>query len=204
MPKKWMYAFNSHTGKALFLKSPWDIFSDFYENMRPRGDELWVTNGRLNEVWQSGFDDVERRPYITQRYPDQIVEMHPDDAKVRGIESGDTVTVWSHRVPIWKDSNQSVTSGENLFKNLSKAGHIKEVSGSYSGVAVVTPGIKKGVVWSNFLSPAQPVNSVSSSVTDPISQQYRYKVGVGRVKKIGESPYKKDMRSMSFARQNIV
>ena len=44
-----------------------EIRATFYE----KGDELWVTNGRINEIWQSGFDDVDRRPYITQRWPGQ-------------------------------------------------------------------------------------------------------------------------------------
>jgi len=38
--------------------------------MKPKEDELWMSNGRINEIGQSGFDDVERRPYITQRWPD--------------------------------------------------------------------------------------------------------------------------------------
>lgn len=204
IPKKWMYAFNTQTGKAIFLKSPWDLYSDFHEEIMPKGDELWVTNGRVNEVWQSMFDDVQRRPYITQRYPDQIVEIHPDDARPRGIESGDMVMVWSDRIPVWKSSNQGVVAGETLYKNLEKNGHIKKVRGSYTGVAVVTDSIKKGVVFSNFLFPSQPCNSLSSSVQDPISLQPRYKQGIGRVKKIGESPYKRSFRAMSFAKQDVV
>ena len=178
LAKKWMYAFNSHTGKALFLKSPWDIYSGFYEAISPKGDELWITNGRMNEIWQSGFDDVERRPYITQRFPEQFIEMHPDDAKARGIESGDQVVAWSHRVPSWGTNIQGVTGGQNLYENLNKAGQNKETSASYTAVAIVVSHIKKGVAFSNFLSPTQPSNSISPAVTDPISQQYRYKLGV--------------------------
>ena len=68
----------------------------------PKGDELWCTSGRANERWQSGFDD-RRRPYIVQRWPDNYVEMHPDDAKERGIESGDMLMVCSDRVPGLKE-----------------------------------------------------------------------------------------------------
>ncbi|NIV20268.1 MAG: hypothetical protein GWN54_06485, partial [Gammaproteobacteria bacterium] len=70
--------------------------------MKPKGDELWHTNGRINEVWQSGFDDMQRRALIKQRWPDNFVEIHPDDAGSRGIVSGDRVMVYSDRVPVHK------------------------------------------------------------------------------------------------------
>jgi len=81
-----LVAFNTQSGKANWLKSPWDVFSDFFDFIKPKpkDDELWVTNGRINEIWQSGFDDVERRPYITQRFPENFIEIHPDDAKEKG------------------------------------------------------------------------------------------------------------------------
>ncbi len=41
-------------------------------------------------------------------------------------------------------------------------------------------------------------------MVDNISGNYNYKLGVGKVKKIGESPYKKEFRRMSFAPRNIV
>lgn len=97
---KWLMDFKTSTGKANLLKTPWEIFSDFYEFMKPKGDELWVTSGRINEFWQSGFDDLERRPYLRQRWPANFIEIHPDDAKKRGIESGDMVRIESDRIPV--------------------------------------------------------------------------------------------------------
>ena len=35
------------------------------------------------------------------------------------------------------------------------------------------------------------------------SGNYNYKMGVGKVRKMGESPYKHQFRSMSFARRDI-
>jgi arsenite oxidase large subunit len=32
---KWLTHFKSHSGKALLIKSPWEIFSDFYERIKP-------------------------------------------------------------------------------------------------------------------------------------------------------------------------
>lgn len=62
---KWLTAFNTHTGKAILHKSPWEDFADFYERIRPRGDELWVTSGRVNEIWQSSFDDDRRKSMVS-------------------------------------------------------------------------------------------------------------------------------------------
>lgn len=199
-----LVAFNTQSGKANWLKSPWDVFSDFFDFIKPKDDELWVTNGRINEIWQSGFDDVERRPYITQRWPENFIELHPDDAKARGIESGDMVVAYSNRVPVWKDSNMGTDALDTKFSNLMKNGHIKLVSASVTAVAIVTPAVKKGVSFMYFLHPQQPANSLAPKVVDPLTNQYRYKLGVGKVKKLGESPYKHDFRAMSFARRDII
>jgi len=96
----WLRKFKTKTGRANLLKANWEMFGDYWEFMRPKGNELWVTTGRINEIWQSGFDDQMRRPYIHQRWPDNWLEIHPDDAKSRGIENGDRVLISSDRIPI--------------------------------------------------------------------------------------------------------
>lgn len=97
---KWLRKFKTKTGRANLLKANWEMFGDYWEFMKPKGNELWVTTGRINEIWQSGFDDQMRRPYIRQRWPDNWLEIHPDDAKKRGIESGDQLVISSDRIPI--------------------------------------------------------------------------------------------------------
>jgi len=186
------------------LKSPWKVLSDFYEFMQPKGDELWVTNGRINEIWQSGFDDVQRRPYIQQRWPENYVEIHPKDAKRRGIESGDVVVIASDRVPVQKDFNLGVKGDDMWFSGLMKRKHIKLVSAQFKAVAIVTPAIKKGVAYTNFLDKRNPANSITPRVPDPLTLNYRFKLGTGTIKKVGESPYKKTFAQMSFKRRNIV
>ncbi len=96
----WLRKFKTKTGRANLLKAPWEMFEDYWEFMRPKGDELWVTTARINEFWQSGFDDQMRRPYLQQRWPDNFLEMHPDDARTRGIESGDVVRVSNDKIPV--------------------------------------------------------------------------------------------------------
>ena len=201
---KSLTAFKSHTGKLNLLKSPWNIWSDFYEFMTPRDGELWITNGRINEIWESGFDDYERRPYTQQRWPMNFIEIHPADAAARGIESGDLVAIECQRVPVQTDFNLGVKSGEMWFADLMKRGHIKLASGQFSAVAIVTPAIKKGVVFTEFLKMDMPANTITPRVPDPLTLNYRYKIACGTITRIGDSPFKKKFDQMTFKRRDIV
>ena len=192
-------AFNTHQGKANFIKSPWWLFEDFYDSIKPQGDELWVSNGRINEIWQSGFDDVERRPYITQRWPTTFLEIHPVDAKQRGIESGDMVEAFSERVPVQTGGYVWRRTSDWKFKNLMAKGNIKLVKASFKAVAVVIDTPRQGMAYAWNLNPKEPANALSPRVPDPMTNNYRFKLGVGKIRKIGESPYKKDFGQMSFA-----
>ena len=203
MFNKKLTAFNTQTGRCNLQKSPWSLFSDYWEWMRPKGDELWCTSGRTNERWQSGFDDS-RRPYIMQRWPENYVELHPDDAAARGIESGDRVMVFSDRVPSLKETVLGVESSDYTFTGQMEAGNVELTRAAVTGVAIVTRHLKKGVLYMDFLHLAQPANALQGRVVDWISGNYNYKMGVARVKKIGVSPYKNSFRSMSFAPRDIV
>ncbi|MCH7487851.1 MAG: arsenite oxidase large subunit, partial [Proteobacteria bacterium] len=195
--------FNSQTGRCNIQKSPWSLFSDYWEWMKPKGDELWCTSGRTNERWQSGFDD-RRRPYIVQRWPENYVEIHPDDAKARGIESGDVVMAYSDRVPSLKETILGVEASDYSFAGQMKAGNVELSRAAVTGVAMVTRHIKKGLIYMDFLNLAQPANSLEGRIVDWISGNYNYKMGVAKVKKIGVSPYKNTFRSMSFAPRDII
>ncbi len=198
--------FNTQTGRINIQKHPWSLFADYWEWMSPRDDELWHTNGRINEAWQSGFDDLERRPYIAQRWPENFVEIHPDDAKARGIESGDWVLLHSDRVPYHVHTIKGVGEDDFQFSELMKNGHIKLGKGTAKAVAIVTPAVKRGVMYSYFLNPSrgQASNSLQGRVVDNVSGNYNYKLGVARVRRIGESRYKGEFVHMSFAPRNIV
>jgi len=199
---KWLTAFNSHTGKAVLLRSYWEDFQDFWEAAKPVGDELWVTNGRINELWQSGFDDV-RRPYIMARWPYNFIEIHPEDARARGIESGDMVAIENDKVLVQTGSYLGVDERELTFTELMKAGHIKTTTGSFTSVAIVTDAVRRGVAFTNFIWPGSPANSIVPRVPDPVTNRYRFKLGKGRVTKIGESAYKRSYMAMSFAPRPI-
>ncbi|NNE22994.1 MAG: arsenite oxidase large subunit, partial [Rhizobiales bacterium] len=194
--------FNSQTGKCNLQKAPWSLFSDYWEWLKPKDDELWSTSGRINERWQSGYDD-RRRPYIVQRWPENWVELHPDDAAARGIESGDYVMLYSDRIPVQKDTIIGIEGDDFTFTKLMENGHIELHKAAITAVAIVTPALKKGVMYMDFLHTSQPANALAGRVVDWISGNYNYKMGIGKVKKIGVSPYKTDFRSMSFARRDI-
>ncbi len=195
--------FNSQTGKCNLQKSPWSLFSDYWEWMKPREGELWMTSGRTNERWQSGFDD-NRRPYIMQRWPSNYLEINPADAKKYGIESGDMVMIYSDRVPGLKETTLGVEGSDFSFSGQMKAGNVEFTKAAITAVAMVTRHIKEGVAFMDFLNTAQPANALNGRIDDWISGNSNYKMGVGKVKKIGESPYKKSFRTMSFAPRDII
>ena len=195
--------FNSQTGKCNIQKSPWSLFSDYWEWLQPKGDELWCTSGRTNERWQSGFDD-RRRPYIVQRWPDNYVEINTEDAKKRGIESGDMVMISSDRVPGLKDTILGVEGDDYSFSGQMKRGNVELHSAAVTAVAMVTRAIRPGVIYMDFLHTSQPANALQGRVVDWITGNYNYKMGVAKITKLGESPYKHTFRSMSFAPRDIV
>lgn len=202
-----LYAFNTHSGKAILLKSPWKYagWIQFYEAIKPRADkgEVWVTNGRVNETWQSGFDDL-RKPYLSQRWPEAFIFIHPDDAKKKGIESGDYVEVVNDTVYIQTGQPQGVMDADLTFNQLMKDGHIMTTEGRFKAVAIVSDEMRPGVCKANFNFPKSPANAVVSAIPDPMTNNYRYKLGRGVLNKVGESPYKHSFTQMSLKPRNIV
>ncbi len=200
-------AFNTQSGKAVLLKSPWNFpgWIQFYEAVKPRQEkgEIWVTMGRISEGWQSGFDDM-RKPYLSQRWPDAFIFIHPHDAKAKGIESGDQVKVANDTVYVQTGQPQGVLEADLTFNQLLKDGHIMITQGEFTAVAIVSDEIREGVAKTHFNNPKSPANAVVSAVPDPITNNYRYKLGRGVLIKIGESPYKHSFTRMSLKPKSIV
>ena len=203
---KTLYAFGTHSGKALLLKSPWKYpgWMQFYEAIKPRADrdEIWITNGRFNETWQSGFDDL-RKPYLAQRWPDSGIVIHPDDAKAQGIESGDYVEVVNDTVYVQTGQPQGVLGNDQNFDDLLRAGHIRVTEGRFVAVAIVSDEMRPGVAMANFNFPSSPANAVVSAVPDPITNNYRYKLGRGALRRMGESPFKHSFTQMTLKPRSI-
>ena len=111
---------------------------------------------------------------------------------------------YSNRVPAHKDTIKDVYGNDFQFFELMKNGHIELSEAAVIAVAIVTPHVKTGVLYSNMLDIRQPSNALQGWVVDNISGNYTRKMGVARIKKLGESPYKKEFCSMSFAPRSIV
>lgn len=194
-------AFNTHSGKAVLLKTPWDFpgWSEFYAAARPRADkhELWITNGRVNEVWQSGFDDV-RKPYTASRGLPQMLFMHPEDARARGIASGDRVRVSNDTVYVLAGMPLGVAADEMHFDSLLAAGHVRVTQGSFEAIAVLDPGMRPGVAKAGFNLRGGHANAVCHAVPDPMTNNYRYKLGRGRVDRLETAPEKFDFNGPSL------
>ena len=174
--------FGTLSGKAVFPCGSWERAGVRQAELEPRGDELWVTNMRVNETWQSLFDDA-RIPVRNRRYPANILEIHPDDASARSIESGDWVEV----------ANDSV---------LTQTG--ETMAASFRAIAYVTDSVRPGVTCSYFNfrgDVSQAANSVVSAATDPVNPVYHYKLGRGRVTRLSRSEY---ADVMTFLPRNLV
>ncbi|MDP1904741.1 MAG: arsenate reductase (azurin) large subunit [Pseudomonadota bacterium] len=201
-----MYAFSTHSGKAILLKSPWKFggWIQYYDAIKPRPEkgEIWVTNGRVNESWQSGFDDI-RKANLHQRWPWPPIFIHPNDAKPKGIESGDLVKVHNDTVYVQVGQPQGVKDPDLFFNNLMKDGFIQTSEGTFTAVAIVSDEMREGVAMASFNFPGAPANTVVSAVPDPVTNNYRYKLGRGVLTKLGESPYKHSFTAMSLKPRNI-
>ncbi|NHB77625.1 molybdopterin dinucleotide binding domain-containing protein [Rhodobacter calidifons] len=198
---KWLYAFDTHTGKANMLKTPWsnDSWIDFYDAIKPRAEkgEIWITNGRVNETWQSGFDDL-RKPCLAKRWPWPHIVIHPDDAAPQGIESGDLVEGYNDAVYVQTGAPIGVTEKDLSFTKLMETGHIKTTTGQFVAVAIVSDEMRPGVAKAAFNYPGAMANSVCHAVPDPVSGNYRYKLGRGVLRKVDESAYKRNFLEMSL------
>lgn len=205
--QRWLYAFDTHSGKALLLKTPWTFagWIDFYEAIKPRREkgEIWITNGRVNETWQSGFDDL-RKPYLAKRWPWPYIIIHPDDARPKGIESGDLVQGFNDEVFVQTGAPIGVLDKDLTFTELRKNGHIRVTQGQFVAVAIVSDEMRPGVAMASFNYPGAMANSVCHAVPDPVSGNYRYKLGRGVLTKVGESAFKKTFTEMSLKPRPIV
>ena len=204
MKIKSLNSFSTSHGRANFIKSPWEFFADFYAHIKPKNNEVWVINGRINEIWQSGFDDLLRRPMIQERWPRQFLEIHPQDAARLGIESGDLVQITNERVPMQLITGKNQTLEEQRFEDLERRKEIQFISAQVEAIALVQPVPRPAVTFLYALHPREMANDLVSNIVDPISGNYRFKLGFGTLKKMGVSEFKEDLSRMSFVSRNYL
>ena len=75
--------------------------------------------------------------------------------------------------------------------------------GVVSLVAYVTDEVGEGVTYTYAFYPGQSADLVVPAVTDPVTGVYNYKIGKGRVTRVGETPLKKVTSAMSFVPRTI-
>ena len=161
--------FSTPTGKALFVKGAWQDAEPRQEQAKPRGGELWVLNRRHSGTWSSMVEDF-RIPYRLSLYPDNAVEIHPEDAATLGLSEGDAIRI--------------ETTG---VVDIAMPGGGEQSQGAFEGIAKISPIIKQGSCMAYFNyggDPAKAANNVVQNIEDPINLLYAFKLGRGRVVKI--------------------
>jgi arsenite oxidase large subunit len=85
--------FDTPDGKARFQPSPWPGLPKTVEDQKAK-HTFWINNGRINEVWQTGYHD-RYNGEVRGQHPVSLIEMNPDDAQALGVEAGDLVEVYN-------------------------------------------------------------------------------------------------------------
>ena len=172
--------FKTDSGKANFVFADWDAVKERNEILEPKGDEVWVLNGRVNALWNN-LSDSTRREISKERWPDNFIEINPSDATAWGLESGDQVAIESDNV-------------------LDPVG--KKVHGRFEAVVYVSDIVPTGITFTYFLAPGNPANAVTSGDTSlqPLNLRNNFKLGKGTITKIGRSEF---ADTMSFVPRNL-
>ncbi len=123
----------------------------------------------------------------------------------KSLGAGEAVTPIGPLPKLEAPSQKKVELGRKLFfDGLNKAGHITMTSASVKTVAMVMPVTKPGVTFMYFLDTRESANSLVPRVVDPLVNNYRFKLASGKVRKIGESEYKKSFDKMTFKSRAII
>ncbi|MFQ1014081.1 nitrate reductase catalytic subunit NapA [Avibacterium paragallinarum] len=116
--------------------------------------DLWLSTGRVLEHWHTGTM-TRRVPELHRSFPNNVVWMHPNDAKKRGLRHGDKIKVSSRRGEIISYVD---TRGRNKCP--------------------------EGLVFTTFFDAGQLVNKLTLDATDPISKETDFKKCAVKVEKV--------------------
>ena len=83
-------------------------------------------------------------------------------------------------------------------------GHIKVTDGQFVAVAIVSDEMREGVAMANVDYQQAPANSVCHAVPDPVTNNYRYKLGRGRLLRLGESALKQGFAGGSLKPPGLI
>ncbi len=85
--------FGTDDGLAHFKPSPWNGLFKAVQGQKDKY-RFWVNNGRVNEIWQTGYHD-QHNPTMKERWPMAPLEINPDDARELGVANGDIVELFN-------------------------------------------------------------------------------------------------------------
>jgi nitrate reductase NapA len=104
------YHSSTKDDRAQIWFHPWEPPAELPDDQYP----LMLTTGRVLEHWHTG-SMTRRIPQLSRAMPSAYLEMHRDDARSRGINTGDLVTVASRRgrlkLPAWINGRGSPPPG---------------------------------------------------------------------------------------------
>jgi len=175
--------FKTASGLANFVHVDWDAVKRRNRVLAPRAElgEVWVLNGRINALWNN-LSDYVRRPLAMERWPANLLEINPADARRWGLAAGDLVAI----------------------ENAEVLDHVgNTTSGGFTAVAYPTDVVPPGVTFTYFLYPGSEANDVVAADTSlqPLNLRYPFKLGRGTVRRLGRAP---GIDGMSFAPRNLV
>ncbi len=137
-------------GKAVILAAPYEPPAESPDSEY----DLWLCTGRILEHWHTG-SMTRRVPELHRSFPNNLVWMHPTDAKKRGLRHGDKIKISSRR-------------GE-MISHIDTRGRNK---------------VPEGLVYTTFFDAGQMANMLTLDATDPISKETDFKKCAVKVEKI--------------------
>ncbi len=129
--------FDTKDGKAIFKPSPWPGLPQIVAEQKAK-HRFWINNGRVNEVWQTGYHDMYNE-FVRERWPMAFVEINPDDAQSLGVGSGDVVEIFN---------DYGSTYAMAYLEPTIKRNHTFMQFGYFNGIAgdVTTPWTDRNVI----------------------------------------------------------
>lgn len=138
------------TKRAVILAAPYEPPAEAPDQEY----DLWLSTGRVLEHWHTGTM-TRRVPELHRSFPNNVLWMHPLDAKDRGLRHGDKALIVSRR-------GQMETLIDTRGRNKPP----------------------RGLVFTTFFDAGQLANMLTLDATDPISKETDFKKCAVKVTKI--------------------
>ncbi|OBX12088.1 nitrate reductase catalytic subunit NapA [Gallibacterium genomosp. 3] len=138
------------TKRAVILAAPYEPPAEAPDQEY----DLWLSTGRVLEHWHTG-SMTRRVPELHRSFPNNVLWMHPLDAKDRGLRHGDKALIVSRR-------GQMETVIDTRGRNKPP----------------------RGLVFTTFFDAGQLANMLTLDATDPISKETDFKKCAIKVTKI--------------------